>query len=135
MGETIQAGTIEFGQRMADIHDHDQASELAAIRQIAADQRLPDMFLRFWRARIAITGQVDQKTAFFDAEEIQVLRATGHFADEASRLWLHSVLIALDLPALERPAKATSARLSDGKFANLRDSNMEGGVEHGRATD
>ena len=39
----------------------------------------------------------------------------GVFDAKASFFWLHSRLIALDLPAFERPAKATSGNLYFGK--------------------
>lgn len=41
----------------------------------------------------------------------------GVLLEKASRRWLHSTLIAVDLPALERPTKQTSGALAAGSWS------------------
>ncbi len=48
--------------------------------------------------------------------------------ENASRFWLHRMLMAVDLPALERPAKATSGTSRGGQVAEVVDGNKEAGL-------
>src|SRR5690606_34262854 len=67
---------------------------------------------------VAVAGQIHQAALLIQSEKINQLGAPGVLEVRARRAWV-SVFNALDLPALDRPAKATSRPISSGHWSTL----------------
>ncbi len=93
---------------MADVHHHDQALERLAGAEILVEERLPVHLQVVRHLGVAVAGEVDQIAVGLDLEEHQLLGAAGVLDTRAREFCRVKALSALDLPALERPAKATS---------------------------
>ena len=66
---------------------------------------------------VTVTRQVDQKAVPLpQSKKIQMLCAPGVLLTNANRPLLASALMALDLPALDRPEKAISTPFSGGRL-------------------
>ena len=80
--EPIEQLAVEFGQRVAHIHDEYHPTQAGARTQIAADQFMPVRTCRGRHGSVAVAGKIHQIAVSADAEEIYMLRATRRFADE-----------------------------------------------------
>jgi hypothetical protein len=110
---------VEFGQRVAAVHDQDQTAERFAVPQIRREQPFPLRADFFRRLGEAIAGQVDEVLSLGEPEVVEMLGSSGRLETKARRVWLASVLIADDLPEFERPAKAISHCESVGRSRSL----------------
>ena len=97
------------GERMARVHEHHDADQARARARYAADQFIPLRAQRLRHARVAISRQIDQRPPLAELIEVDGLRAARRLAGATrAACGRASALMALDLPTLERPAKAIS---------------------------
>ena len=80
-GEVVQHAPVEVFQRMAGVHDQQEANQRAALAQIAAQELHPVGAHGFRHFGVAITGQVHQKAFVAQVKKIDVLGAAGGFRD------------------------------------------------------
>ncbi len=99
---------------MTNVHDQNHATQAGARLQVAADQVMPMRARRYRHSRVAVTGQVNQVAVGTDTEEINMLGATGGFADEGHAIALRECVdrarFARIGPAGERNFCAVCAR-------------------------
>lgn len=88
-------------ERVARIHQRDHANQGFALRQVAADQRLPACAQLLRHLGITVAGQVHQPPPAAQVEEIDHLRAPRRLADE-------------------RQAPAPSERIDRARLADVR---------------
>ena len=79
---------------------------------------IPLGFHRLGHFGITVAGQIDQPGIGAQCKKIDQSRAPRGFTGARQLALGVSVLMALDLPALERPAKATSTPVSAGHSAS-----------------
>ena len=122
--DEIGQAAIEVGDAAANVDEQDDAGQRCPVAQIAAQDVGPFFLLAMGDRGIAIAGQVDQEAQLFAGCEgsgrpnmlISRVRP-GVLLENARRRWLHSTLMAEDLPALERPTKQTSGAPAGGNWS------------------
>jgi hypothetical protein len=72
-----------------------------------------------WYLGVTIAGQIDQKAVVTECKKVDQLGAARLFADISQPVVIGMVLSALDFPALDRPAKATSIPVAGGRSRRL----------------
>jgi uncharacterized protein YigA (DUF484 family) len=80
-GAAVQQLAIHVGQRMADIHQQQQAAQRRAPGQIAFQQFSPVPANRVGNPGITVTRQIDQVAIRLHQKKVEQLGAAGRFAD------------------------------------------------------
>jgi hypothetical protein len=114
-----QESDVELVDSMARIDHQDEPYKRLAGREVAREERLPVALQRLGHRRIAVARQVGNECPTAQPEEVDLLRAAGVLLVNASRVRLASTLIALDLPALDRPANAISGVVGGGSCSSF----------------
>ena len=103
------------------INDEHEPDERLARRDVAPEECLPVALERLWHGRVAVARKVGEQRARPQSEVVDLLRAARRPAREREPRLPASALIALDLPAFERPANAISGAPGGGNCASFGD--------------
>ena len=103
---------------MAGVDQHIDAREIGAAGEIGVDELGPGRDLRLGRGGVAVAGHVDEREIAAPVKKISSCVRPGVREVRASALRPVSALIRLDLPTLERPAKAISVPRIGGSDAS-----------------
>ena len=118
LAERVEHRVVGVLEAVAGVDQHIDAGEVGAAAQVGVDQRGPGRDLGFGGGGIAVARHVDQHRASPPpVKKISSWVRPGVREVRASALRPVSALIRLDLPTLERPAKAISTPRIGGSEA------------------
>ena len=109
---------VEFGEAVARVDDEDESDQRLARRQIAREEFLPVALQLLGHGGVAVARKIGEQRARAQPEKLMCCVRPGVLLVNASRVRLASVLIALDLPAFERPANAISGGPGGGNCSS-----------------
>jgi hypothetical protein len=119
-GATKRGASIDLGEAEPRVDQDDDRAQAAPHREVFGHHLLPAQLGACARPRVAVARQVGEQRVGgelrAELEQVDVLRAARRLRREGEALLLGQDVDRVDLPAFERPTKATSGSSVAGRL-------------------
>lgn len=127
-GTPCQHLAIIFGERVAAVHQQDQAAQRLADAQILREVILPPVFHRQWDFCVAIAGQVDQAAIIAQIKEIYLLGASWCFTGTSQAALGGDTVEGAGLSGIGAPGKSDLGTAIGWRETGFGDTGKEAGT-------